>query len=133
MRADADHLAFVQHDDRSASMTVLTRWATMKTVASAVSCLQRRAQPGVRREVERREAVVEARRPPACRTRARAMESRCFWPPDRLVPPCEIGDSKPLWHRVDELAGLRDVRGVPHLIVGRRLACRSGCCRRSCR
>ena len=40
-------------------MTVLTRWATMITVASAVSCLQRRAQPGVGLEVQGREAVVE--------------------------------------------------------------------------
>ena len=28
---------------------------------------------------------------PGCRARARAMESRCFWPPDTLVPPSAMG------------------------------------------
>ena len=44
---------------RSASRMVLTRWATMTTVASAVSRGQRRPQRGVGGVVQRRERVVE--------------------------------------------------------------------------
>ena len=107
---------------RSALMTVLMRWATMNTVALAVSLLQRGAQPRVGGEVERREAVVEdvdVRL--AARSRAQST-SRCFCPPDRLMPPCEIGDANCLRHRVDELDRLRHRRGVAHLLVGRVLA-----------
>ena len=44
---------------RSASMTVLTRWATMITVESEVCRRSAARSAGVGLEVERREAVVE--------------------------------------------------------------------------
>jgi len=38
VRADADDSPVISTMMRSAAITVLMRWATMKTVASAVSC-----------------------------------------------------------------------------------------------
>ena len=79
---------------RSAFMIVPTRWATMITRRVAELLAEGGAQPGVGREVERREAVVEDE-DAACLTSARAIASRWRWPPDTFVPPWVIGASSP--------------------------------------
>ena len=57
--------------------------------------LERRPQPGVGREVERGEAVVEDVDRGARLTSARAIASRWRWPPETFVPPWVIGASRP--------------------------------------
>ena len=104
---------------RSAFMIVPTRWATMISVAPPSSALERRAQPRVRAEVERREAVVEDvdlglldQRPGDRQALALAA---------RQVR-AALGDRRleAALHLLDEVARLGDLERVPQLVVGRR-------------
>ena len=107
---------------RSALMTVLMRCATMNTVALAVSSLSAARSLRVGGEVERREAVVEdVDVGPAARSRAQST-SRCFCPPDRLMPPCEIGDANFSGIASTNSIACATVGGVADLLVGRVLA-----------
>ena len=56
------------------------------------------------------------------------MASRCRCPPDTLVPPWAIGDVELVGLRLDEVAGLRDLQGLPHLVRRWRPGCRSARC-----
>ena len=78
---------------------------------------QRRTQPRVGGEVEGREGVVEQVDLRAAIS-ARAIASRCRWPPETLVPPWAIGASSPSGMRLDEVARLGDLEGRPQLLVG---------------
>ncbi len=77
-----------------ASSTVLTLWATMIMVAPAVSLLSaiRNLASVLKSSAEK---LSSNRYISGFLTRARAIESLCFCPPDTLVPPCEITESKP--------------------------------------
>ena len=48
-------------------------------------------------EKSRAEALSSRMRISGLRTRARAMVSRCFWPPERLPPSCSIISSSPFF------------------------------------
>ena len=93
---------------------------------------QRRAEPGVGREVEGREAVVEDvdRRP---RTIARAMASRWRCPPETLLPPWAIGASSSPGMLGHEVARLGHRRGRATAPRRSPLARRSAGCWRPCR
>ena len=74
---------------RSACSTEDTRWAMMNFVVSGISSAKARR---ILASVAVSTAEVESSR---MRTlgffsRARAMHSRCFWPPETLVPPCSM-------------------------------------------
>ena len=57
--------------------------------------LQSCPEPGVGGEVQ--SAALSSRiKILGCRTRARAMVSRCRWPPEKFRPPCSTGESSPL-------------------------------------
>ena len=78
----------------SAQRTELTRWAMMMTV------VPRRFSAKLRRmaaSVALSTALVESSRikMAGCRSMARAMHSRCFWPPLTLTPPWPRAVSKP--------------------------------------
>ena len=78
----------------SACMIVLTRWATMTTVASRVSA---RSAARSRASVAASSAEKQSsnRYSRGRFTSARAIDSRCRCPPDTLVPPWSIGASSP--------------------------------------
>ena len=97
---------------RSASRIVLTRWATMTTVASAMCAAQRRPQRRVGGVVERRERVVE-------QVDLRPVHQH---PGDREPLPLAAGDVgaalgdrrvQPALHPLDEVAGLGDLERLP--------------------
>ena len=102
---------------RSASMTVLTRWATMITVASAVSFRSAARSRASVSEVQRGEAVVEdvdLGLPHEGPGNGQAL----------LLPAGQVraalGDHRleAVRHGEDELQRLRGLRGVRHLLVG---------------
>ncbi len=102
---------------RSASRMVLTRCATMTTVASAVSRGQRGSQRGVGRVVERGERVVE-QVDLRLATSIRAIARRWRWPPETLRAALRDRRVEAARHRLDEVARLRDLERVPELLVG---------------
>ena len=73
----------------SASRTELMRWAIRITVVSfRLSRKDWRIRPSV---VESTAEVESSRmRTAGFFSMARAMHSRCFWPPETLTPPCSI-------------------------------------------
>ena len=72
---------------RSASCTLATRWAMMILVVSGINS---RKPLRIRASVLVSTALVESSRMRILGflSRARAMQRRCFWPPDTLEPPC---------------------------------------------
>ena len=79
---------------RSAFMMVPMRWATMSLVESLAS---RASASRTSRSVLKSSAENESSkiRISGCRYTARAMDSRCFWPPDTFEPPCAIAAAYP--------------------------------------
>ncbi len=92
--AKADHLSFVEHDNLVACWMVLTRWAMMSTAASCVS-LARALRSAASVLKSRAEKLSSKMYSSGFLTRARAMERRCFWPPEKLVPHCATKEFKP--------------------------------------
>ena len=99
-------------------MIVVTRWATITVVASRRGRPQRSPQPRVGGQVERRERVVEEVDPRPAYER----------PGDReplALAAGEVGAAldhrrvEPLGQRLDEVAGLGDLEGLPQLLLGR--------------
>ena len=90
----------------SAFLMVDTRCVTIIRVLPSVhAVLERPAQSGIGLEIERREAVVKDIDRGAVLTRARAMDRRCFCPPETLAPPWEISAaSPPLWLLINSAA-----------------------------
>ncbi len=56
------------------------------------------------------------------RTRARASDSRCRWPPDSVVPRSPSRESRPCRQRCDEPVGLGGAQRRPHVLVRHVLA-----------
>src|SRR5579875_1256472 len=79
---------------RSASITVLTRCATINTVASRVSFFKaaRNLASVLKSSAEKLSSKMYIS---GFLTSARAIERRCFWPPETFVPPCAIKELKP--------------------------------------
>mgnify|MGYP000040196048 CR=1 FL=1 len=74
---------------RSASWTLAIRWATMSLVVPGIfSAKAWRILASV--AVSTAEVESSKMRILGCLSRARAMHSRCFCPPETLVPPCSI-------------------------------------------
>ena len=80
--------------------------------------VERRPEPRVGLEVERREAVVEDVDLGPLDERAGDRE-RWRWPPDRFEPPWVTGASSPSAISRTNVLGLGDPQGVPQLVVGR--------------
>ena len=91
----------------------------MITVAPAELAVERRAQAGVGREVERREAVVEDDRSRRCFDE-RAGDREALALAARDVRPA-LGDRRleAAVHLLDEVPALGDLERVPQLVVGR--------------
>ena len=72
----------------------LTRWATMSTAASLVSAARafRRAASVLKSRAEKLSSKMYSS---GRFTRALAMESRCFCPPEKLAPPWATKESSP--------------------------------------
>ena len=115
----------------SASTMVETRCATTITAASATTGAQRRAQPRVGAEVERRERVVEQVDLRLPHERARDREPLALAAGDVRAA---LGDRRvrPLRHRRDEVARLRDLEERATARRRSRRGCRSGGCSRPC-
>ena len=119
MRADADERGRSSMTTIwSAFMIVATRWATTISVASAELPVERGPEPSVRRDVERREAVVED-------VDRGALDER---PGDREPLALAAGDVRAALgdrrleaalHLLDEVAALGDLERPPHRLVGR--------------
>lgn len=110
MGADADRFTLVQYDD----------FLRMENGAYALRDDEHGGAPGllregltqrrVRLEVKRGKAVVEYVQLRLFHQCA-AMESRCFCPPEKLVPPCATKAIQPVGQRFDEILGLRHFNG----------------------
>lgn len=74
---------------RSASITDVIRWAMMSFVVPGSAVF---SAPRIFASVAVSTALVESSRISifGFRSTARAMHSRCFCPPETLVPPCSI-------------------------------------------
>ena len=98
-------------------MMVEMRCATMTTAASATTGYERGAEPGVGREVERGERVVEQVDVGPLHQRAGDGETLA-------LPARDVGAAlrdrrvEPAGHRGDEVARLRDLECLPQLVVG---------------
>ena len=102
----------------SASAMVDTRWATINNAAFGRVRFQRRPQPGVGAEVERRERVVEHVDLRADHEGPGDREPLSL--PTRHVR-AALGDLAvdPLGHRLHEPGGLGDLERLPQLLLGR--------------
>ena len=87
MGADAYGLALVQYDDLFRMEDRADALGDDHDGGIARLGDKRFAERGVRLEVERRKDVVKDIQFRFL-TRARAIERRCFCPPEKLVPPC---------------------------------------------
>ncbi len=52
------------------------------------------------------------------RSMARAMHSRCFWPPETLTPPWSSTVSKPVGEGHDKVIGLGVLGRLDHVLLG---------------
>ena len=96
----------------SAWRMVLMRCATMIFVVSC-SCLdQPLAQLRIRAVVQSAENESSKTRISGFLASARAMERRCFWPPDMLRPICAIMVLRAVGELVDKLLRLRKLDGA---------------------
>ena len=121
VRADADHLAVLEHDD--AVGVGDGRDALGDDDLGHVGQLppQRLPQPGVGRQVERRERVVEDEDVGLVHDRPRDREPLALAARDVRAALRDARVELAL-HLLDEVAALRDLERLPELVVGRLLA-----------
>ena len=81
----------------------------------------RAARRGPGRRCARRARRTRRRtgRSPGRRITARAIASRCRWPPEKLMPPWATRISRPSGWARDEVVGRGHPQRRPHLVVGR--------------
>ena len=85
MSADARKAAVVQHKDLVRLPDTGNALGYQEGGDAAAKAMNGAAQGGIRGKVQSAGAVVQIS---GFFTSARAMESRCFWPPERFRPPC---------------------------------------------